>query len=151
MNHQLYQYYVIDRMHRAQRVEWDADLGAEYAALGLSHEERMCRRFETVCSMERPAILPFEQIVFRRTVKNLPDCFTPQEREEIAKSHHVPESGYVSNLSPNYDKIIRSGLLAIYEEATSYQKRVLDAMLGLCDRYLEEAEKQGREDLVGIL
>lgn len=150
MNHQLYQYYVIDRMHRAQRVEWDADLGAEYAALGLFHEERICRRFETLCAMERPVIMPFERIVMRRTVANIPDCYTPEEIERIKETHHVPERGYVSNLSPNYAKVIEKGLLACYEGASVYQKRSIDAMLNLCDRYLAEAKRQGRGDVVSL-
>lgn len=150
MNQELYQYYILDRTHRKERVEWDIDLGAEYAALGLSPEERICRRFETLCSMERPVVMPFEQIVMRRSVRNLPDCFTPEEILEIKKTHYIHERGYVTNLSPNYAKIIGSGLLAVYETADEYQKRTVDAMLSLCDRYLEEAKQQGRADVVEI-
>ena len=101
MNQELYRYYVIDRTHRGERIGWNVDLGAEYAALGLSAEERICRRFETLCAMESPVIMPFEKIVMRRTVKDLPDCFTPEELLEIKKTHHVHERGYVTNLSPN--------------------------------------------------
>lgn len=151
MNKQLYQYYILDHTNRAGRKKLEADLGAKYAEMGLSHEERMCRRFELMCQTETPVIQPFEQIVFVRTVADLPDCFTAEEREEIKSKHHIPENGYVSNLSPNYEKIIRKGLLAVYEESTVYQKREIDAMLDLCDRYSAEAKKQGREDLVEIL
>lgn len=150
MNQELYRYYVIDRTHRGERIEWNVDLGAEYAALELSPEERICRRFEMLCAMEKPVIMPFEKIAMRRTVKNIPDCFTPEEILEIKKTHHIHELGYVTNLSPNYGKIIRSGLLAVRETANEYQKRTVDAMLGLCDRYRDEAKKQGREDLAKI-
>ena len=150
MNQELYQYYVIDRAHRALRKPMDRDFGSEFAVLGLSYEERMCRRFEIACAEETPAIMPFEKIVMRRSVSRLTSIFTDGELEEIQKDHTVHELGYVTNLSPNYEKIIRVGLLAVYEGATEYQKREIDALLDLCDRYLAEAKKQGREDLVEI-
>ncbi len=150
MNQELYQYYVIDRAHRATRRTLERDFGAEFSALKLSHEERMCRRFEIACAEETPAIMPFEKIVIRRSLSKLTSVFTEEEIAEIKKEHTVPELGYVSNLSPNYEKIIRVGLLAVYEGSTEYQKREIDALLSLCDRYLAEAEKQGREDLVEV-
>ena len=69
MNQELYQYYVIDRVHRGLRSDWKEDLAGEYAALGLSPEERMVRRFETACQKETPAIHPLEQIALRRTLR----------------------------------------------------------------------------------
>ncbi len=150
MNQELYQYYVIDRAHRATRRTLERDFGAEFSALKLSHEERMCRRFEIACAEETPAIMPFEKIVIRRSLSKLTSVFTEEEIAEIKKEHTVPELGYVSNLSPNYEKIIRVGLLAVYEGSTEYQKREIGALLSLCDRYLAEAEKQGREDLVEV-
>ena len=82
MNQELYQYYVIDRAHRALRKPMDRDFGAEFSAAGLSFEERMCRRFEIACEAETPAIMPFEKIVMRRSVSKLSDIFT---EEELAK------------------------------------------------------------------
>ncbi|MBQ8432190.1 MAG: pyruvate formate-lyase [Clostridia bacterium] len=150
MNQELYQYYIVDRAHRALRKPLGRDLGAEFASAGLCPEERMCRRFEIACAAETPAIMPFEKIVMRRSISALPDVFTEEEWETIKKDPYIHELGYVSNLSPNYEKIICKGLLAVYEESSKYQKRVIDALLGLCDRYRAEAEKQGREDLAEI-
>ncbi len=151
MNRELYTYYIIDRTHRALRRRWEEDLAAEYAEAGLSPEERMVDRFCRACAMEEPRILPSEQIVMVRTVENLPDCFTDEEWKEIREKHYVHELGYVSNLSPNYERTIREGLLARREEGTEAQKASIDALIGLCDRYRAEAEKQGREDLVAVL
>ena len=150
MNQELYQYYVIDRAHRALRKPMDRDFGAEFSAAGLSFEERMCRRFEIACEAETPYIMPFERIVMRRSIGRLSTVFTDAEMAKLREEYTVPELGYVSNLSPNYEKIIRTGLLAVCEEATPYQKRSIDALLKLCDRYLAEAKKQGRDDLVEI-
>jgi len=151
MNQKLYQYYVIDRIHRTLRKPCDRALGAEYAALGLDAEERMVRRFEYLSSLETPRIHPEEKIVLTRTVENLPDVLTEDEWAELRKDHYIHELGYVSNLSPDYEKTIASGLLARREGATDAQKRVIDAIIGLCDRYLELAKKEGRDDVVEVL
>ena len=100
--------------------------------------------------MEKPRILPFEQIAMVRTVANLPDCFTESEWAEIKKKHFIHELGYVSNLSPNYETTIREGLLARRENATEAQRHSIDALIDLCDRYRNEAKKQGRTDLVAV-
>lgn len=151
MNTNLYNYFVIDRKHRDMRIKCDKELGAEYSALGLSGEERMTRRFEYVSSLEVPHIHPEEKIVFLRTVANLPDVYTEDEWKEIRKNHYVHELGYVSNLSPDYEKTIAVGLLERRKNADEYQKRVIDAIIALSDRYLAEAEKQGRDDVAEVL
>ena len=150
MNQELYNYYVIDRVHRPLRRTWEVKLAEEYAAAGLTPEERMVDRFCRLCQMEEPRILPFEKIALVRTVANLPDCFTQEEWKQIRREHFVHELGYVSNLSPNYATTIREGLLARRETATEAQKRSIDALIGLCDRYRAEAERMGRQDLVEV-
>ena len=150
MNRELYDYYIIDRTHRAQRQRWEIDLAEEYRAKGMTPEQRMTDRFCRLCAMEQPRMLPFEKIVMVRTVANLPDCFTQEEWEQIRKEHYVHELGYVSNLSPNYADTIAQGLLARWEGATDAQKQSMDALIGLCDRYREEAMRQGRQDVVEI-
>ena len=151
MRQSLYQYYMLDRLHHALRRNSDLELGSEYAALNVSPEERMVRRFETLSAMETPHIHPEEQIVLMRTVKDIPDIFTADEWAKIKENHHIHELGYVSNLSPNYQTTIAKGLLARRENADSYQKRMIDAIIALCDRYREEAERMGKTDVAEIL
>ena len=151
MNQVLYNYYIIDKSHRALRQPWQVELGQEYAARGLSPEERMADRFCRACGMEQPHIFPAEQIVLLRTVADLPDCFTPEEWAAIREKHSVHELGYVSNLSPDYATAIGKGLLAIREEASDLQKQMIDALLELCDRYRREALRQGRQDVAAVL
>lgn len=151
MNQELYRYYVTDRAHRKGRIRWEADPAAPYAAAALSPEERMVDRFCRLCALETPAFEDFEVIVLRRTVENLPDCFTPEEWAQVRKTHYVHELGYVSNLSPNYGRTIAEGLLARYGEATEGQRRMMDALIDLCDRYRAEASRRGRADLVEVL
>ena len=84
-------------------------------------------------------------------MKSLPDCFTKDEWESIRAKHHVHERGYISNLSPNYESAIKTGLLAKRENADEYGRRAIDAILALSDRYREEARRQGRRELESVL
>ncbi|MBR5223326.1 MAG: pyruvate formate-lyase [Clostridia bacterium] len=143
--------YIITKQHHKYRHEVDWNLADEYAKKGLSPIERMADRFTRLCDEEKAVILEGEQICFLRTVSNLPAIFTESEWEEINKKHHIHELGFMSNLSPNYYDTIAKGLLAKREEADEYGKRAIDNIIKLADKYLAEAEKQGREDIVEVL
>ena len=151
MNKELYDFYVTDRSYRDNyRRELGRNLAEEFSREGLSDEERLCRRFEILCEAEVAHIHDFEKIVMLRTVKDIPDCFTEEEWRERRENHFIHENGYVSNLCPNYAKVIEKGLLAFREGADEYRRRVIDAIVSLSDKYLAEAKAQGREDLVEI-
>jgi len=146
MNQELYQYFVVDRKHREQR-----KLCAEnFACADLSPVERMTRRFEAVCSSEKPVIQPYEKIVLTRTVSQVSDCFSEEEWTMIRKQHYIHELGYVSNLSPDYESAIREGLLSKRRHADLHGKRCIDAIIGLCDKYQQEALRLGRKDIVEV-
>ena len=151
MNKELYNFYVIDRKHREMRCECKIDFASEFSARGLSPVERMTERFERLSAMEMPRINAGEKIVLVRTIKNIPDCFTEDEWKEIKKEHFVHELGYISNLCPNYAKVIEKGLLFFRESADEYGKRMIDAVISLCDRYREEALRIGRGDVADVL
>ena len=151
MNKELYNYYVINKEHHVLREECGIDFASEFSSRGLSPAERMTERFERLLAMEKPHINAGEKIVLVRTVKNIPDCFTEDEWALIKSKHFIHELGYISNLSPNYAKIIEKGLLYFRESADEYGKRAIDAVIGLCDRYREEALKIGRGDVADVL
>lgn len=150
MNKQLYN-FILNKQHHKYRHRVDWNLGEEYSKKGLSPIERMADRFERMCNEEKAVILENEQIVFLRTVSNLPDCFTEKEWADIKGKHYIHELGYMSNLSPNYYETISVGLLEKRKTADEYGKRAIDNIIMLSDKYLEEAKKQGREDLVEVL
>ena len=143
--------FIVSKKHHQYRHTVDWKLAEEYSAKGLSPIDRMTDRFKRVCQEEKPVILEGEQIVFLRTVANLPDVFTEAEWKEIKAKHYIHELGYMSNLSPNYYDTISRGLLEKRETADEYGKAVIDNIIMLSDKYLEEAKKQGRADLVEIL
>ena len=152
MVHSLRQ-YIRSGKHKTFRQELPQlhDLSKEYAALGLSPRERMTRRFETLCALEQPVILPGEQISFLRTVKVVPDVFTAQEWADIKSRHFIHELGYNSNLAPNYGKVIASGLEAVRASADAHSRRAIDAILDLTDRYRAAALAAGRADIAAVL
>lgn len=150
MNEKLYN-YILNKKHHTYRHEVDWNLAAEYSANNLSPIERMADRFTRLCEEERDVILDGEQIVFLRTVSNLPAIFTDTEWKEINDKHYIHELGFMSNLSPNYYDTIATGLISKREFADEYGKKAIDNIIKLSDKYLEEAKKQGRDDLVEVL
>ncbi len=150
MNKKLYD-FIVDKKHHSFRHTVDWDLASVYSQNKVAPIERMADRFEKLCKEETPVILEGEKIVFLRTVSNLPDCFTEDEWKDIKSKHYVHELGYMSNLSPNYYDTIGMGLLEKRKTADEYGKRAIDNIIMLSDKYLEEAKKQGREDIVEVL
>ena len=165
MNHQLREYIINKKHHKFrkdfaglwQSSSWTAQgvsissLAEEYHVLGLCPKERMTRRFELLAGLETPVLLPEEKICFIRTVKEIPDCFTEAEWAEIKAKHYIHELGYMSNLSPDYERVIGAGLLAVREDADEYGKRVIDAIIDLADRYKERARAEGKMELTAVL
>lgn len=144
-------HFILNKEHHKYRHPVDWNLAEEYAQKGLAPIARMADRFERLCEEEKAVILENEQIVFLRTVSNLPAIFTHTEWEEIHAKHHIHELGFLSNLSPNYYDTIALGLLEKKKRADQYGKRAIDNIIKLSDKYLEEAKRIGREDLVEVL
>ena len=103
---------IINKKHIQYRKKIN-ELNEDFSKQNLTDIERVTRRFEIICENETPVILDSQQIIFMRTVENTPDCFTQDEWNEIRKNHYVHETGYVSNLCPDYEGIIKKGLLAV--------------------------------------
>ncbi len=138
--------YILDKKHHAYRRESNIQIPS-----GLPAEERMIMRFEQACQQETPVFLPGEDICFVRTLTHLPDVFTEAEWDDIKQAHYVHELGYPSNLSPDYERVIRQGLLAQYETADESGRRFIDALLGLVSRYRAAAVQAGRPDIAAVL
>lgn len=144
-------HYLLAKKHHQYRHRVDWNLAEEYSARGLSPAERMADRFVRMCREERPVLLPEETICFLRTVENLPDIFTGAEWEEIKSKHFIHELGFLSNLSPNYEEVIATGLLEQRKSADHLSRRCIDALLELTDRYRLEAQKRGNRELAQVL
>lgn len=143
--------FIMNKEHRTLRHHLSVDLATDFSFRELSSKERMTERLELLCREERPVVLKGERIAFLRTVENLPPIFTENEWEEIKSKHYIHELGFLSNLSPDYENVLKNGLLALQENADEYSKRSIDAIISLADRYALEAEKVGNETVAKTL
>lgn len=138
--------YILNKEHHKFRKEIKLEIDKS-----MSIDARMAYRFQKVCEAETPVILPGEKICFLRTVSNLPDIIDESEWKEIKKKHFIHELGFWSNFTPDYERILKSGLFELRKTADEYQKKVIDAILDLAERYKLEAEKEGRDDIAEVL
>jgi formate C-acetyltransferase len=127
--------------------------------------ERATERLSWVLQHEIPVLLPDEKIVFTRTVRQIPEIFTPEEWSEIKSRHYIHELGRVCNISSDYGYTIAAGLeqrrkeiiesIALHksannEKGAAYLENVLtsiDEIEMLADRYASEALKTGRNEI----
>ena len=147
------------KRHHAERVSYDANLADEFSKEGLSLPQRVVERFARLLKAERPLIFPGERIAFTRTVKNIPPILTDEEFESIKSCHFLHEAGFVCNICPAYEDVIRGGLAPLRQkcaasEQTEYYKAAIisiDAVLSFVKRYRDEAERLGYGELSDIL
>lgn len=165
--------YVVDKQHIQFRQGIDeSELSVFTNSLkdkNLSDILRAQARLSWVLEKENPVILSEERIVFTKTVRKIPEIFTPEEWEEIKKEHYIHELGRVCNISSNYAHTIEVGLgerkkevLDAIEEqkqkdndkGIEFLEAVMQSIIDiktLVNRYAIEALKQGREDLSALL
>ena len=150
MNRELYT-FITEKRHHSWRHGYEGPDGTAFSAAGVPARRRMAERFCRLCESENPHILPGQQIVFMRTVTDVPDVMTEAEWKEIRAAYHVHELGYVSNLCPDYASVIRTGLREAEKKADEASKMEIEALIGLAERYREAALAEGRTDIAGCL
>lgn len=72
--------------------------------------ERSARMLKSLLDAETPVILEGETIVATRTITSVPSVFTEKEWEDIRARHTLHERGTLSNISADYEGILRDGL-----------------------------------------
>ena len=109
--------YQWDRAHHAVRRPLPEGIEAAYRQADMPDVTRTAVRLETALAAEIPFIAPGEIIAFTRTLPNLPRIFDDAEWAEITAKHFIHELGNVSNLTPDYGRILEAGLLSMLEKA----------------------------------
>jgi len=165
--------YVSQKKHHQFRQSIDTKLLNEFS-ISLKKQKvtdirRSQKRLTWVLEKEIPVILPAERIVFTRSLQKIPDIFTDDEWTQIKKNHYVHELGRVCNINSNYGYTIEVGLEQRRKEVLQaidiqyiknnpkgieFLKAVIqsiDDVEKLTDRYAEEAQKKGREDIFNML
>lgn len=141
--------------HQARRAPVE-ESALPYRDAALTDVRRTALRLKTALELETPYLFPQELIAITRTVPNLPRIFDEAEWAKISGEHYIHELGNVSNLSPDYGRVIASGLLAIREklgggELHSAMRMSIDAVLDLTRRYEQAAREAGDEALADVL
>ncbi len=156
--------FIVEKKHHVHRREVNFESAERFA--GMPHNKRVTAALCDVLSNETPLVLPNENILFWRTVKNLPDILTAQEWDKLKSEHFLHEQGKVSNLCPNYGRLICGGLqaekgkIAIFTQQCDDEEKLnfyncaqqsIDAVLALTERYRKEAVKQGNLSAAEVL
>lgn len=145
-----------NRAHHAVRRTLPDDMPLPYRDSTLSDVMRCALRTRLALQLEKPYLMPGEIIAFTRTVPNLPFLYSEEEWQAIRASHFIHESGNVSNLSPDYGKVIACGLLAFRDMLGEHEEHEamrisIDAILDLTRRYEAAARDAGDEALADVL
>ena len=145
-----------NRVHHAARIALDPDMALAYRNPDHSDVMRTSLRMQQALSMETPYLFPDELIAFTRTVPNLPFLYSDAEWEIITAEHFIHESGTISNLSPDYGKVIACGLLSLRDrlgegELHDAMRLSIDAVLDLTARYEQAAREAGFSALADVL
>ena len=141
--------------HAARRAAGDACMQA-YRDESVSDVMRSALRTKAALDMETPYLFEDELIAFTRTVENLPFLFSGEEWAGISAAHFIHELGNVSNLSPDYGKVIASGLNAIRAQLGEGEEHramcmTIDALLDLTRRYELAARDAGMAEITDVL
>ena len=141
--------------HHAARMALCGDMPLPYRDPGMPHAMRTALRMKLALEMETPYLFPGELIAFTRTVPNLPFVFGEDEWTRISEEHFIHEMGNVSNLSPDYGRVIASGLCAVRETLTDAPEHeamrlTIDAVLDLTNRYAHAAREAGDDALADV-
>ena len=145
-----------NRVHHAARMQLDDALPLCYRAPDMPDVLRTANRLKQGLEMEQPYLFEGELIAFTRTVPNLPMIFDKAEWDEICQNHFIHEMGNVSNLSPDYGKVIASGLLAVRDQLGDQMEHEamrisIDAVVNIASRYEKAAREAGMADVADVL
>jgi len=156
-------FFVLEKGQRAfwQPAEDPYVLADSYEKDGLSDIDRSTERLLYVLNKEKPVLFGDERIAFTRTVQTIPEIFTEKEMDALSAAHWIHEKGDLCNISVDYTKLLKTGLVPKKEELAQVQAafeaagdadkahyvaqqiRILDAVLALAERYRKLAQEEG--------
>ena len=142
-------------------------LAGQFQIDGIPPVERSARMLKALLNAEAPIIIDGERIVATRTISRIPSIFTEEEWAGIRSKHTLHERGTVSNISADYEGILKDGLerrrqevLARMEDPalTQEQKQFLtaaresiEAVQDFILKYRDCARNAGMNDLADVL
>ena len=142
--------------YRAARIAVPQNAENAYRKPEYADYQRTAARLRAALDLETPYLFPGEIIAFTRTVPPFPRIFTDAEWDEIRGTHFIHELGNVSNLSPDYGRVIANGLNFYRSRlgGSPYHRAMadsIDAVLRLTNRYRDAAREAGLDELAETL
>jgi len=134
----------------------------------LSWSRRAARLTRHQCEAEKVIINPDERIVFTRTLPaEIPAIYSTVDWKQLTAGRTLHELGPISNICPDWRKVLSQGLLGRKNAAQASRQRyqrapqavefldsavdTIDAVLELTGRYAAAASQLGRLDIAEIL
>lgn len=165
----LRQQFIVDKIQHIyrQQAEDPYILANEFSQQNMPYERREALRLIYMLEKEKPVVFTNERIAFTRTVVSVPQILTAAEMDTLRSTHWV--QGEVSNINVDYTLLMSCGLQAKMRELQALQQRllaegslqqaeyvqlqadILTSILGLAERYRQEAEAQGNMQVAQIL
>lgn len=165
----LRQQFIVDKIQHnyRQQAEDPYILANEFSQQNMPYERREALRLIYMLEKEKPVVFTNERIAFTRTVVSVPQILTAAEMDTLRSTHWV--QGEVSNINVDYTLLMSCGLQAKMRELQALQQRllaegslqqaeyvqlqadILTSILGLAERYRQEAEAQGNMQVAQIL
>lgn len=142
--------YIISKKHHALRTDTLPNTDAYASVAAVDPERGMGLYLREMLRTQTPVFLPGERIaVTRSTAYSRVDVDIPLEG-------HIPENGWLCNITPDYSYILDKGLISVKGDIEAAKKAHPDraayaeVLLGVCDdimvfaeNYRVEAEKRG--------
>lgn len=153
--------FVFDKIQKKNWFDVDADgVTSYFKEHAFDPLERSAKRLIFMLDNEKPIVYDFEKIAFTRTIKNIPELFTPEEDAALREHYHLHEKGDVSNINVDYSLFLSRGLPGMCSYVQSlvstsdneekirywnFQLDILHSLVNLVERYAAVAEKIGNE------
>ncbi len=125
----------------------------------------MAKRFKALLELQDAVFIPNDMFVPTRTTVCAPDILTKNDPES-AENTKMHECGWLSNINPDYGKIISKGFLKVKEEIAEASEKtddagkkayaqslltIVDAIIEFADRYKRAAREAGENEIADVL
>src|SRR5665647_522889 len=139
---------ILNKEHHVFRQDTVFDWSKEFYEADMSLMRRAAVQLVRLLQAEKPVILPYERIVFTRTIKHLPEICTESEWNSIKEIHYIHELGRVCNICSNFETTIKCGLdarrndtlIALQNCKSDEGKELLDGVIPVSYTHLRAHE-----------
>ena len=158
---------VRDRECKRFRTTKTPDILSEFAQKDISWMQRSALLTHRMCRAEIAVIESDENIVFTRTIPDVPAIWDHDQYTAITKENTLHELGPINNICANWGMVIDQGLLKRKEVALETKTRMaddpdaieflesaintIDSVLLLAEKYEQKAREMGKNNIADIL